>query len=264
MKQGLLVVSFGTSYKNTLEKNIVTIEQELKETFPNRMFLRGFTSSRIIKKWKERDQIHIFNITESLDFFLKNEVEDVLIQPTHVIPGEEYYKILNLSSDYQSKFKKLTIGSPLLGKSDYKKVANAILPEIPPQSEGNAFIFMGHGTEHKANSAYDAIEKAFHRLGRNDIFIGTVEDRDSLAELEIRIKNYGQVQNIELRPFMIVAGDHAENDMASEKEDSWKSILEKQGYSVTFSLKGLGEYPEIRRIFKEYAQKSLENQEESQ
>lgn len=255
MNRAILVVSFGTSFHDTLEKNILAIENDLDSYFTDRKLYRAFTSGMIMKKLRERDGIIIDNVAEAMARMLDEGITDVLLQPSHVLNGEEYDKLCALAQPYADKFEVFKIGAPLLTEvEDYHCVARAIIADLPEKCDDTAIVFMGHGTEHHANAVYPMLEYVLHDFGRGDIFIGTVEGYPALDEVLRRISEYGGVKKIIALPFMIVAGDHATNDLAGEDEDSWKSVLEAQGFEVTCILKGLGENAEIRKIFVQHAE----------
>lgn len=254
IKKAILVVSFGTSYHDTLAKTIVPIEQDLAAAFPERMLMRAFTSGMIMKKLKVRDGMDIPNVSQALETLLAQGYGDVRIQPTHVMGGDEYDKLCALAAPFATQFEAMTIGAPLLTTvADYKAVAQALMADVPAQTPEQAIVFMGHGTEHPANATYAMLEYVLHDMGRKDILIGTVEGYPALEEVQRRIAERGGVKQVHLRPLMIVAGDHAQNDLAGEEEDSWKSVLEAQGFATTVALKGLGEYPAIRALFVDHA-----------
>lgn len=250
MKQALLVVSFGTTYPDTLAKTILPIQEDLSSALPQATLFSAFTSEMIRKKLKNRDNHLVFNVTEALDHLLAEGYDAVVIQPTHVIPGEEYEILLAQAQPFLGKFSQILLGKPLLCQTqDYHNLAKALLADLPPQAPGQVHLFMGHGSTHFANAAYPMLEYVLHDLGRPDCWIGTVEGYPELDQVVNAMTQAGKVTHTHLRPLMIVAGDHAQNDLAGEEPESWKSQLEAQGYAVTCTLKGLGEYPEIRKIF---------------
>ncbi len=249
MKQALLVVSFGTSHQDTLDKTILPIEEQLAKHFPDHSLYRAFTSEMIISKLRLRDQIEIPNVTQSLEHMKREGFTHIRIQPTHVIAGEEYEKMLAQVAPFQGDFQSIFIGTPLLYQpEDYRMVAQILIDDLPPKQEHHAIIFMGHGSQHHAKSAYPMMEYMLHHLGREDIFVGTVEGFPDLDVLLCEMNKGEKITHVRLQPLMIVAGDHAKNDMAGE-EASWKTQLEEKGIFVTCTLKGLGEYPEIRSLF---------------
>ncbi|MBC5738664.1 sirohydrochlorin cobaltochelatase [Lawsonibacter faecis] len=249
-KKAILAVSFGTSHADTLARTIGAIEAELAAAFPKRAFRRAFTSGMICRKLKARDGLDIPSAAEALEDLLREGCTDVVIQPTHVINGEEYDKLLAQAEPCRSRFARLSVGAPLLTTvEDYHALAAAVLAELPEEREDTAMIFMGHGTEHYVNPSYAQLEYVFHDLGRRDVLIGTVEGYPALEQVLRRMAERPEVKRAVLCPLMVVAGDHAKNDLAGADEDSWKSRLESLGYEVLCNLKGLGEYRGVREMF---------------
>ena len=255
--KALLAVSFGTSYADTLEKNIAAIEADLAAAFPERTLRRAFTSGMILRRWKRERGVDMDNVPAALERLEREGYTDVLVQPTHVMNGEEYHKRAPQAEGYRDRFDKLTVGVPLLtAAEDYLDLGKALMEILPPKSEDRAVIYMGHGSEHQANSAYALMEYAFHDLGRTDIIVGTVEGYPDFAAVLRRLKERPRVKEVELRPLMTVAGDHAKNDLAGEEDDSWKNVLEGLGYRVNCVLTGLGEYPQVRELFVAHARQA--------
>ncbi|MBM6925428.1 sirohydrochlorin cobaltochelatase [Pseudoflavonifractor phocaeensis] len=254
-RKALLAVSFGTSYADTLEKNIAAIEADLEAAFPERTLRRAFTSGMILRRWRERG-VDMDNVPAALERLAGEGYTDILLQPTHIMNGDEYHKLMAQAEPYRETFDRLTIGAPLLtAAEDYLALGRALLEVLPPQQEDRAVVYMGHGSEHQANSAYALMEYAFHDLRRPDVIVGTVEGYPDFAAVLRRLEERPQVKRVELRPLMTVAGDHAKNDLAGE-EDSWKRILEGQGYEVECVLTGLGEYPQVRALFVSHARQA--------
>ena len=220
-ERAVLAVSFGTSHRDTLEKNIAAIEAELAAAFPERTVRRAFTSGMILRKLAG-EGTHIDNVPQALERLLAEGCTDVVVQPTHVMNGEERDKMM-----------------------------------------AHALLYMGHGSEHQANSAYALMEYAFHDLGRKDVVIGTVEGYPGFGEALRRLKERPQVRRVELRPLMTVAGDHAKNDLAGDEEDSWRRRLEAEGYETVCVLTGLGEHPAVRALFVEHARQAEQLQAEA-
>lgn len=257
MKKAILVVSFGTSYKETREKTIEACENKIKEAFEGYEFFRAFTSNMIIKKLKNRDNIHIENPIEALDRLHKEGYEEVIVQTLHIICGEEYTKLKEQISEYNDKFEKITLGRPLLSQiDDYKETVEALKLQIPRLEDNEAIVFMGHGTEHEAHSAYPALD---YMLKQENIkaYVGTVEGYPEIEEVIVNLKK-DKVSKVILMPFMLVAGDHAINDMAGDDDDSWKSILNESGFETEIYLKGLGENEAIQSKFVKHALDCLE------
>ena len=259
MKKAILAVSFGTTYHDTLEKTIAAIEADLAAAFPDRELRRAFTSGMIIRRLKERDGLSVDNVTEALERLEAEGFEDVVLQSTHVMNGDERDKMMALAAPFASRFRRFAIGSPLLTETeDYFAAARALMDRLPPKAEGTALVYMGHGTEHYANAVYALLEYVFHDLGRTDVRIGTVEGYPGLDEVRRRLAETPDVRQVVLLPLMVVAGDHAKNDLAGEEEDSWRTLLGEAGYRVSCVLEGLGENPGIRALFVRHAQAALE------
>lgn len=257
MKKAILAVSFGTTYHDTLKKTIAAIEADLAAAFPDRTLRRAFTSGMIIRRLKERDGLAIDNVTEALERLEAEGFEDVVLQSTHVMNGDERDKMVALAAPFVSRFQRLTIGTPLLTETeDYFAAARALLERLPQRREDTALVYMGHGTEHYANAVYALLEYVLHDLGRRDIHIGTVEGYPGFEEVCRRLEETQGVKNVVLLPLMVVSGDHANNDLAGEEEDSWRSMLTERGYAVRCILEGLGENPDIRAIFVRHAKEA--------
>lgn len=255
MKKAVLVVSFGTSYKETREKTIKPCEELIASTFEGYDFYRAFTSNMIIRKIARIENIKINNPIEALEELVAAGYEEVVVQTLHVICGEEYCKLKEQVESYKDRFKKIVLGRPLLTQiEDYKAAVEAVKVQLPILKEGESVVFMGHGTEHEAHSAYCALDYMFEQEDL-PIYVGTVEGYPEIGEVIKRLRK-AEVKKVYLMPFMLVAGDHATNDMAGDEEDSWKSILEAEGFEVECVLKGLGENPNIRKRFLAHAQEA--------
>ena len=252
MKKAILVVSFGTSYHETRKKTIEACENKIKESFKDYDFYRAFTSGMIINKLKKRDNMFIDNPSEALEKLYNAGYKEVVVQSLHIICGDEYNKLKDMVAQYEDKFDKISIGRPLLTYiDDYRETVEAVKKDLDKMDIDEAVVFMGHGTEHESHSSYPAIEYMFRDYGIN-AFVGTVEGYPELEQVIKKLKNRN-IKTVDLLPFMLVAGDHAVNDMASDEEDSWKTILEKEGFNVKVHVKGLGENPYIQEKFKNHA-----------
>ena len=250
MKKGILVVSFGTSHLDTMGKTIEVIEKEMEERFQECNVYRAFTSGMIIRKLKRTEGISVDTVPEALSRMASDGIEEVIIQPTHIINGIENDRMMEELMEHMSLFKRIRVGKPLLSSvEDYKKAIHAVMAETE-LDDGEMLVLMGHGTDHHANSAYPTLEYTFHALGYSQVLVGTVESFPELKNVMAKLKIAGK-KKVALMPFMLVAGDHAKNDMAGE-EDSWKSQLEEEGYEVRVIMKGLGEFRGIRQIFVEH------------
>lgn len=248
-KKAVLVVSFGTSYHETIEKNIAAAERAIAAALPDRTLFRAFTSGMILRKLARRDGLLIDDVPQALERIAAEGYTDVVVQPTHILPGEEYAKLLALAAPYAPRFAALRYGKPLLtGWRDYLEVARVLMEELPAPAEGEAVLLMGHGTEHPVNAAYAQLEYVLHDAGWDRAFVGTVEGYPALDQVLRRLAEYPSVTRVRLYPLMLVAGDHATNDMAGPDPDSWRSRLEAAGYAVSCHLQGLGESPGIRAL----------------
>lgn len=257
MKKALLVVSFGTSHKETRDKTIGAIEQFLSNAYPDRELRRAFTSGMIMKVLKKRDNIHIDNVSEAMEKLVEEGFQDVIVQPTHIINGEEYDKMAEQIEPFVTSFDNICVGKALLTSSeDYEEVCKAIMEEVPELDTTKnksvkgetALVLMGHGTGHFADSAYTALDYRFKALGYENVFVGTVEGYPELDLIVEKVKKYAP-KRVVLMPFMVVAGDHAVNDMAGEEEDSWKNTFENSGFEVSCILRGIGEFQGIQQIY---------------
>lgn len=254
-KKAILVVSFGTSHLDTLEKTIQVMETETGQRYPEYQIYRAFTSQMIIQKLKQVENVMVRNVKEAMEQMLQDGIQTVIVQPTHIINGYENDKMKEEIRKYSDQFDAIRIGAPMLTRTeDYKKAVHALIEDVKLE-EQESLILMGHGTEHPANSAYPALEYILQALGYSHIHVATVEGYPQLKEVMKKIEET-QIRKVALLPFMFVAGEHAKNDMAG-KEDSWKEELEKAGYQVRPILKGLGEFPSIRNIFQEHLEEVL-------
>ena len=216
MKKAILVVSFGTSYHDTREKTIHAVEDKIKAAFEGYDFFRAFTSNMIINKLKKRDGIEIDNPIQAMDRLYEMGYEEVVIQTLHIICGHEYVKLKNQITEYKDKFKSIKFGRPLLfGIEDYKETVEAV-KEVTDEMDSTV-VLMGHGTDHESHSAYPAIEYYFRDMGA-DVYVGTVEGYPEIDSVVKRLKER-DVKKVHLMPLMLVAGDHAQNDMAGDEED---------------------------------------------
>lgn len=247
-KTAVLVISFGTSYAETRKKTIEQIETDIHQAFPDLPWYRAWTSPRIRAKLEKRDGIHIMDIAEAMMQIKNDGIRNVIVQPTYVITGFESDAMKKEVLMFEKDFDSIVIcDSLIVTQQDKQEVCQALIHEYCPVSE-DILLLMGHGTEHIANELYPEMDQLFKESGCPNIHIRTVEGTFSLETFLDELKN-AHPAHVHLAPFMIVAGDHASNDMSGDSEDSWKSILEKEGFPVACTLKGLGEFQEIRDIF---------------
>ena len=247
----LLVVSFGTSFNDSRRLTIGAIEGSLAESFPDWSVRRGFTSQIIIDHVLSRDGVAIDNVSEALNRAADNGVKTLVVQPTHLMDGFEYNDLVDELAGFADAFEAIAVGEPLLSsEEDFAAVAEAIVQ--------TAICFMGHGTEAESNGVYAKMQQVLSEAGYDNYFIGTVEAEPSVEDLLAAVQA-GDYKRVVLRPLMIVAGDHANNDMAGDEEDSWKSVFESAGYEVECVLSGLGELEAIRDLFVQHAQAAMDS-----
>lgn len=260
-KPVLLVVSFGSSYNETRDVTIGAVEAALQAAYPEYEVRRAFTSQIVIDILEEREGMEIDNVTEAMDRLVADGVKEVVVQPTHVMPGFEYDDVMAEIADYADKFDSMKVGDPLLtSDDDYDALVASLVEETAEYNvEGTAIVFMGHGTHHEANSTYSRLEKRLHAAGYTNYFVGTVEGAPLIDEVIESVKATDATKVV-LLPLMIVAGDHANNDMAGDEEDSWKTAFINAGYEVECVLKGLGQYKGVQNILIAHAGKAIEGQ----
>ena len=257
-KKAVLAVSFGTSHNDTREVTIDAIEKDMQAAFPEYPLYRAWTSKMIINKVNKRDNVHIDTVKEAMERMRADGITDVLVQPTHVINGIENDIMKEEALSYREDFHSISFGDPLLtSEQDNREVIEAVAVEFSHLKEDEVLVLMGHGTTHYANSIYAALDYTFKDRGHKNIFLGTVEAYPSMESIMKLVKEYDP-SKVVLAPFMIVAGDHAKNDMAGDDPESWYSQFKNEGYKVEAVIKGLGEYPGIRKILVNHL-KALEN-----
>ena len=278
----LLVVSFGTSYNDSRVKDIKNIEDALQEAYPDWSVRRAFTAQIIINHIQARDGEKIDNMDQALDRAVANGVKNLVVQPTHLMHGAEYDEMCEAVEQYRDKFDSVAIAEPLLGEvgedatvinADKEAVAAAITAEAvktagyddaaAAAADGTAFVFMGHGTSHTAKVSYSQMQTAMQTLGYDNVFIGTVEGEpeDTACDAVIeKVKEAGYTKVI-LRPLMVVAGDHANNDMAGAEDDSWLSQFNAADCfeSVDTQIAGLGEIGDIQQLYVDHAGAAIDS-----
>lgn len=277
----LLVVSFGTSFNNSRTADIGGIEKALQEAYPDWSVRRAFTAQIILNHVLARDGEKIDNVEQALERAAENGVKQLVIQPTHLMHGAEYDELVKTVEDFSSMFESVKIAEPLLGavgadaaevNADKEAVAKAVTEAAVAEAgydsldaakeDGTAFVFLGHGTSHTAKVTYDQMQAQMDQLGYENVFIGTVEGEpeDTACEAVIeKVKAAGYTKVI-LRPLMVVAGDHANNDMAGEDEDSWLSMFNAAGFEkVDTQIAGMGSIPAVQKIYVEHAGAVVDN-----
>lgn len=259
-KKAMLVVSFGTSYSDTRELTIDAINQRFVDAFPEYDVVEAYTSQIIIDILKDRDKLEVYNVKEAMDHLKAEGYGEVIVQPTHVMNGAEYddvvAEVLNYEEDMNVK-----IGHAILSSiEDYERVIEALVKHMPERGEKEAVVLMGHGTHHFANAAYAALDYMLEEKGVNNVFVGTVEGYPTFDDVVKKLEE-NEIDKVTLMPFMIVSGDHAQNDMDGDEDDSWKTMLKKDGYIVESKLMGLGEMTEIQDLIIEHAENAILGEE---
>ena len=256
-KKALLVVSFGSSFVENREAAIDATEATVAAAFPEYDFFRAFTSQIIIDIYADRDGVEIDNVAQAIERIYDEGYGEVLVVPTLVINGEEDEEMDEALEPFEDKFAKFTVSSPLLTSvDDYAALVHAMGKELPAAAEGEAIVLMGHGTHHDGNSAYGTLDYVFKDEGYENVFVGTVEGFPEFDTILKKLKAGGYTK-VTLMPAMVVAGDHAHNDMAGDEEDSWKQMLKAEGFDVDYIMMGLGEMDAIQGQFVAHAQAAL-------
>ena len=278
----LLVVSFGTSFNDSRAEDVKGIEDALAEAYPDWSVRRAFTAQIIINHVEARDDEVIDNMQQALDRAVENGVKNLVVQPTHLMHGAEYDEMTEAINGYKDKFESVAIAEPMLGEvgddatvinDDKKAVAQAITDAACKEAgfdsmdaaaeAGTAFVFMGHGTSHTANVTYDQMQTQMENLGFKNAFIGTVEGKpeDTACDKVIEKVKEAGYKNVVLRPLMVVAGDHANNDMAGDDEDSWKSQFVASGNfdKVDCQIEGLGRIEAVEKLYVEHTKAAIDS-----
>ncbi len=250
----LLVVSFGTSYNDNRAATIGAVESAMETAFPDYAVRRGFTANIIIEHVQRRDGVVIDDVTEALARAKANGVKNLLVQPTHLMNGYEYGDLVKELEACAGDFESVKIGAPLLTTDeDFAVVAQAMVDAAAGHDDGKtAVCYMGHGTEAASNGIYARMQKHLSDSGHDNFFVGTVEAEPTAEDL-VKLVKAGGYEKVVLRPMMIVAGDHANNDMAGDGEDSWKSVFTAAGFQVTCEINGLGELEAIQQLLAAHA-----------
>ena len=254
----LLVVSFGTSFNDSRRLTVGAIEKALQEAYPDWSVRRAFTSQIIIDHLAKRDGEIIDNVHDALERAIRNGVKILVVQPTHLMDGFEYNDLKKELAAYADAFDQIVLGDALLTiDRDFDMVAEAIVEATAAYDDGEtAVCFMGHGTEAASNGVYAKMQTVLSEAGCEHYYIGTVEAEPSVEDVLESVRA-GSYKRVVLRPLMIVAGDHANNDMAGDEADSWKSVFEAAGYEVSCVVEGLGQLPAIRQLIVEHAGEAL-------
>ena len=252
----ILVVSFGTSFAETREADIGGIERAIEKAFPNYKVERAFTADTIIRKLEKRDGLKINSLDEAFSAARENGITDLVVQPTHLMNGFEFDELCAALDSYKADFKTVRIGNPLLSSDeDFAEVATAIAKNTEQYIDGKtAVCLMGHGTEATSNSVYAKMQDTFVSLGFNDYFVGTVEATPTAQDIIAELSARGSYSRVVLLPLMVVAGDHAHNDMAGMEDDTIRTMFADAGYEVDCVLDGLGQIEAIQDVYVERVQ----------
>lgn len=256
----ILVVSFGTSYNDNRRLTIGAIENAIAEAYPDWAVRRGFTAQIIIDHVERRDGLHIDNVEEALERAIDNGVKRLVVQPTHLMAGIEYEELEGILAEYADSFDQVVLGANLLDTDeDFAKVEQVMVDIMADYDDGEtAIVYMGHGTEHESNAIYAKMQELLTADGYENYYVGTVEAEPSLDDVVEAIADKGY-KKVVLHDMMVVAGDHANNDMADPDDpESWYSTFAAAGYEVEAVLDGLGSVPEIQQMYVEKVQASID------
>ncbi|SFD29416.1 sirohydrochlorin cobaltochelatase [Clostridium uliginosum] len=257
MRKAILVISFGTSYLDALKSSIERIENKIQDEFRDYEVFRAFTSHKIIKKLKREHNLDILTPEEALENLKTREFDEVIVQPLHMIPGEEFQYIRGVVNKYTQNFASIKLGRPIFyyqGIEELPQDYTLFIKSIEKLlNKDENIVLFGHGTAHYSNAVYGALQTILINEGYDNVFVGTVEGYPTFKSVLNILKNKG-INKVKLVPLMVVAGDHVKNDMGSDEEDSWKNMLQKEGIEAEAYLHGLGELDEfsnlyIRRIY---------------
>ncbi len=259
-KTAILVVSFGTDYQNGPDVAIGAIENSIAKKFPDYEVRRAFTSRIIIKTLKVRNGLKTENVEEALIHALEDGITNLVVQPTYLTDGYENRNLANILSDYKDKFHRVVLGEPLLtDDEDFEAVVKAITDKTASYRDGKTVVcFMGHGTRTDANIVYKKLQETLRVAGFPNYYIATMKADPTLNQVIASLKQNSACKKVILQPLMVVAGYHANNEMAGNSENSWKMILEKEGYEVECFLEGLGQNPKIQELYVKHTQAAVE------
>ncbi|MDO4522186.1 MAG: sirohydrochlorin cobaltochelatase [Eubacteriales bacterium] len=256
-RKAILVVSFGTSFTKTRKETIHVIEQRIADAFPDRKIYYAWTSQMLLKKVREREGLEIDHVSQALERMKRDGIREVIVQPTHLLDGIENERMKADVECMREAFERIRVGRPLLAKPEDEQEITEILckvwKEIPKEE---LLVLMGHGSSHSANAVYGRLADKLPECGNKNIILGTVEAQPSLDTVLTKALDR-HPDRVHLAPFMIVAGDHAINDMAGEEEDSWMSRFRQAGFETVCHLRGLGEYKEVQEMFLRHVREAV-------
>lgn len=252
MKKAILVVSFGTSHLDVLKKSIFSVEDAIKNEYKDYHVYRAFTSHFIIKKLREKHGMIIQTPEEALFTLANNYYDEVIVQPLHIVAGEEYHYIKRVTSMYEHNFKTLKLGRPIFYyqgidnlPNDYSLFIDSISDVL---NRNKATVLIGHGTSHPSTSAYGCLQSVLEDEGYDNVFVGTVKSYPGFETVLNRVIKRN-IDEVTLMPILLVAGNHMKNDIASDMDDSWKSKFEAVGIKVNILMKGLGEFDKFNKLY---------------
>lgn len=265
-KKAILVVSFGTTYEETRRLTTDAVENKIRAAFPEYEVRHAFTSRIIIKKLAERDGLKVDTEKQALDKLKAEGYTEIIVQPLHMEAGDEYDKLVRAVENYSKAFAKISVGRPVLyytgqegeKPDDYLIALKALQTQFPKLGKNEAVALMGHGGVHPSNTAYAALQLKIQDAGLKNVFIFTVEGYPTIENLVSELK-VNKIKKVTLMPLMLVAGDHAQNDMAGDDKESFKSQLIAEGFKVETYLHGLGENSGIQDIYVQHVKDSIEN-----
>lgn len=254
-KKAFVAVSFGSTVESALE-TISGVENAMAEVCTDRDFFRAFSSS-IVRKRLAAKGIAVSSPADVLEELAEEGYTDVVLQPTHIIPGFEFDKVSAAVESYRSRFETMHMGTPLVTNAEaLVEIAEVLNAYYGTAEEKTAILFMGHGTEHLANFIFPALQTAFRSIGKANAYVATVEGWPELDSAIGQMRHDG-IEKVILAPFLLVAGDHVLNDMQGDEEDSWKNVLTRAGFRVECRCTGLGEIPGIRQMYRSHAEKLI-------
>lgn len=256
----LLVLSYGTSYNDSRRLAIGAVEQALEETFPDWSVRRGFTSKSVISHIEKRDGVRMDNINQALSRAANNDVKKLVIQPTHLMKDTEYDEIMEITAEYADSFESVAVGEPLLtSEEDFDIVADAVIDATKEYDDGaTAIVLVGHGAEGDANQIYEKMQQVLTDKGMEHYFVGTITASPSLADI-LEAVQAQSCKRVVLRPLMVTSGACANENMAGDKEGTWKTAFEKAGYEVIPVLEGLGQIPAIQELYGVHARAAIDS-----
>lgn len=266
VKKAILVVSFGTTYADTRKVTTDAVEAKIKAAFPEYDVRHAFTSRIIIKKLAERDGLVVDTEKQALEKLKAEGYKEIVIQPLHVEAGDEYSKLMRIVDKYEKSFDKVSVGRPIFyytgqegeKPDDYAIAIKALQDQLPKLGKNEAVGLMGHGGVNPSNTAYAALQLKLQDAGLKNVFVFTVEGYPTYENMVTALKA-NKIKKITLMPFMLVAGDHAQNDMAGDEKDSFKSQLTAAGFQVEAYIHGLGENKGIQDVYVQHVKDAIEN-----